>query len=43
MELILKLNSDRGTTVIIVTHDPTVAQQTRRIITLRDGKIESDK
>ena len=43
MELILNLNQDRGTTVIIVTHDPTVAKQTKRIITLRDGKIESDK
>jgi putative ABC transport system ATP-binding protein len=43
MELILNLNQDRGTTIIIVTHDPSVAQQTKRIITLRDGKIESDQ
>ncbi len=39
MQLLLDLNS-QGVTVIIVTHDPTVAEQTRRIIRLRDGKIE---
>jgi putative ABC transport system ATP-binding protein len=40
MELLLQLNKDRGTTVIIVTHDPTVAAQTQRVIRLRDGKVE---
>lgn len=40
MELLLNLNKTRGTTLIIVTHDPTVAEQTRRIIRLRDGKLE---
>jgi putative ABC transport system ATP-binding protein len=40
MELILKLNQDRGTTIIIVTHDPTVSSQTHRVIRLRDGLVE---
>jgi putative ABC transport system ATP-binding protein len=40
MELLLNLNKERGTTLIIVTHDPTVAAQTQRIIRLRDGKVE---
>jgi putative ABC transport system ATP-binding protein len=40
MELILKLNKDRGTTIIIVTHDPTVSAQTHRVIRLRDGLVE---
>jgi putative ABC transport system ATP-binding protein len=40
MELLLKLNRDRGTTLIIVTHDPNVAAQTHRIIRLIDGKVE---
>ena len=29
-------------TSAIVTHDPMVAEYTRRVITLRDGKIASD-
>ena len=38
--LLLNLNKERGTTLIIVTHDPTVAQQTQRVIRLRDGLVE---
>ncbi|MBA4375246.1 MAG: macrolide ABC transporter ATP-binding protein [Anaerolinea sp.] len=40
MELLLNLNKTIGTTLIIVTHDPVVAEHTRRIIRLRDGLIE---
>ncbi len=40
MELILRLNREHGTTIIIVTHDSSVAQQTQRIIRLRDGVME---
>jgi putative ABC transport system ATP-binding protein len=42
MSLLLNLNKDRGTTLIIVTHDPTIAEQTQRVIRLRDGLLESD-
>lgn len=42
MELLLRLNSERSTTVIIVTHDPSVAQQTGRIIRLHDGLVVED-
>lgn len=42
MAIIKKLN-DKGKTVIIVTHEPEVAQQARRIIHMRDGKIISDE
>src|SRR5512146_3093264 len=41
MELLLSLNKERGTTVIIVTHDPGVAAQTQRIIRLSDGQLEA--
>jgi len=40
MELLLNLNKTKGTTLIIVTHDPAIAKQTKRTIRLRDGKIE---
>jgi putative ABC transport system ATP-binding protein len=40
MDLLLTLNRERGTTVIIVTHDPTIAAQTQRVIRLRDGELE---
>ena len=39
MELLLNLNKDKGTTLIIVTHDPKIAEQTQRVIRLVDGKI----
>jgi putative ABC transport system ATP-binding protein len=42
LELILRLNRDRGTTVIVVTHDQKVGEQTNRIIRLMDGLIVED-
>ena len=32
----------RGRTIVMVTHEPDMAEQTERTIILRDGKIESD-
>ncbi|MCH7662458.1 MAG: ABC transporter ATP-binding protein [Chloroflexi bacterium] len=44
MEVLLKQNRERGTTLIIVTHDPEIAAQTERIIQIRDGAVvEADK
>jgi len=43
MDILLTLNRERGTTIIIVTHDPTIAAQTHRIIRLRDGLLESEQ
>jgi putative ABC transport system ATP-binding protein len=40
MSLLLNLNKDRGTTLIIVTHDPLIAEQTQRVIRLRDGELD---
>jgi putative ABC transport system ATP-binding protein len=40
MRLLLNLNQERGTTLIIVTHDPKVAAQTQRSIHILDGKVE---
>jgi putative ABC transport system ATP-binding protein len=40
MKLLLGLNKDKGVTLIIVTHDPEIAEQTNRIVTIRDGRVE---
>jgi putative ABC transport system ATP-binding protein len=37
-----RLNREHGITIIFVTHEPEVAEHTRRTITLRDGRIISD-
>jgi putative ABC transport system ATP-binding protein len=39
MDLLLGLNRERGTTLIIVTHDPDVSALAKRIIHLRDGVV----
>ncbi|HWQ84238.1 MAG TPA: ABC transporter ATP-binding protein [Anaerolineales bacterium] len=40
MQLLLSLNVERNTTLIIVTHDPEVAAHTQRVIHIRDGVVE---
>lgn len=41
MQLLLKLNQERGLTLVIVTHDPMIAACTQRIIRLKDGLVEN--
>lgn len=43
LELLLSLNRERGTTLIIVTHDPDIAANSQRIIHIRDGVVEESK
>jgi putative ABC transport system ATP-binding protein len=40
LELLLNLNREKGTTLIIVTHAPDIAAQSQRIIRIRDGVVE---
>ena len=39
--LLDRVNAD-GTALVIVTHDPALAERSRRVLTMRDGRIESD-
>lgn len=41
MELISRVNADRGTTVVLVTHEPRVAAYGRSEVVLRDGTIDT--
>ena len=40
MDLLLTLNHERNTTLVIITHDPRIAAQTQRTIRIRDGLVE---
>lgn len=41
--IIKRLNQEQGQTVIVVTHDPMVAQQAHRILYLMDGYIQREE
>ena len=42
LEMLQKLRSDHGTTLVLVTHDPAVAAMADRVIRLKDGSVEHD-
>jgi putative ABC transport system ATP-binding protein len=42
MEIFQNLN-DEGHTIVMITHEPDIAENAKRIITVRDGKVVSDK
>lgn len=43
MELLVQLNRDSGTTIILVTHEPDIADFSKRIIRFVDGHVVSDE
>lgn len=42
MEVLTRLNEDRGITILMVTHEDEVATHAKRIVRVKDGLIESD-
>ena len=42
MELLSRIHRDNGTTLVVVTHDPSTAAYARRRITMSDGMVKSD-
>lgn len=42
MEIFQRLNRERGITLILVTHEPDIADYAGRVVVFKDGKIKSD-
>ncbi|HEV8462218.1 MAG TPA: ABC transporter ATP-binding protein [Gaiellaceae bacterium] len=42
IELLRLLSDDRGQTVIVITHDPSIAARTSRVIRMQDGRVSGD-
>ncbi|MGN7103300.1 ABC transporter ATP-binding protein [Ralstonia holmesii] len=43
MDMMKTLNERRGVTFVFSTHDPMVVERARRVIRLRDGRVEADE
>jgi putative ABC transport system ATP-binding protein len=42
MEIFQELNRDRGITLVVVTHEPDIAQYAQRVVVFKDGRIKKD-
>jgi len=42
-ELMERFNRERGTTFLVVTHDPRIAEKCKRVIEIVDGRLRSDR
>lgn len=43
MNLFHQLHKEQGKTIVLITHNPELAAETERILTIRDGRIVSDQ
>lgn len=43
MEIFQRLNRERAITLVLVTHEPDIAQYAQRVVVFKDGKIKSDQ
>jgi putative ABC transport system ATP-binding protein len=42
MEIFQRLNRERGITLVVVTHEPDIAQYAQRVVVFKDGRIQKD-
>src|ERR671927_303182 len=42
MDIFQRLNRERGITLVLVTHEPDIAQYAQRVVVFKDGKIRKD-
>lgn len=42
MNLFKRLNAEEGITIVVITHDPKIAEQCKRKVTIQDGVVSSD-
>ncbi|HYE75400.1 MAG TPA: macrolide ABC transporter ATP-binding protein, partial [Blastocatellia bacterium] len=43
MEIFQRLNREQGITLVLVTHEPDIAQYADRVVVFKDGKIKKDE
>jgi putative ABC transport system ATP-binding protein len=41
--LLARINSERGTTFVIATHDPAIVERSPRTVRLLDGRVVADE
>ncbi|MBR6452596.1 MAG: ABC transporter ATP-binding protein [Lachnospiraceae bacterium] len=43
MDIFHRLNKEQGKTIVLITHSPELAEETQRILTLKDGRITGER
>jgi putative ABC transport system ATP-binding protein len=43
MEVLQRLNRERGLTVLVITHEPDIAEYAERLVSFRDGRVVKDE
>jgi putative ABC transport system ATP-binding protein len=43
MAILLRMNEERGITIVLVTHEADISDFARRVVSFRDGLLEGDR